>query len=118
MAVMLFSLKNVPDDEAEEVRALLEENEIEFYETSAGNWGISSAAIWLRNETRLAEARALIDAYQQRRFETQRALYEQLKSEGKHRRLWDVINENPLRVVFYLAVVLVILYLSIRPFLM
>ena len=48
MALLLFRLRNVPDDEADEVRHLLNENSIEFYETSAGNWGISMPAIWLR----------------------------------------------------------------------
>ena len=41
MSKLLFRLRNVPDDEAEEVRQLLEEHGIETYETDAGNWGIS-----------------------------------------------------------------------------
>ena len=39
MATLLFRLRHVPDDEADDVRALLEENGIDFYETTPGNWG-------------------------------------------------------------------------------
>ena len=34
MAKLLFKLNSVPDDEAEEIRALLAEAEINFYETT------------------------------------------------------------------------------------
>ncbi len=117
MAVRLFPLRGVPEDEAEEIRALLESNAIPFHETSAGTWGISSPAIWLKNEGDLAAARALIDDYQRQRFATQRAQYEALKREGRHRTVRDVIKDNPVRFVLYLAVVALVLYLSIKPFL-
>ena len=45
MSKLLFRLRHVPEDEAEEVRALLEQNSIEFFETFAGNWGISLPAL-------------------------------------------------------------------------
>lgn len=38
-AKILFRLSGVPDDEADDVRMLLTDNAIDFYETSAGNWG-------------------------------------------------------------------------------
>ena len=41
MPLQLFNLRGVPEDEAEDIRQLLDEHEIEFYETSAGNWGVS-----------------------------------------------------------------------------
>ncbi|MEE3087569.1 MAG: DUF6164 family protein, partial [Pseudomonadota bacterium] len=41
MAKLLFRMRDVPDDEAEEVRELLTQNKITFFETFAGNWGIS-----------------------------------------------------------------------------
>ena len=62
MPVKLFPLNGVPDDEAEDVRALLKAGDVAFHETSAGNWGISSAAIWLSDDSRLEEARALLAA--------------------------------------------------------
>ena len=116
MSILLFSLKNVPDDEAEEVRQLLASNSISFYETPAGKWGISSPAIWLHDDEELPNAKALIEAYQKERFIRNRKEFESLKSEGKHRTIVHAIAENPLRFVFYLAVIAVVLYLSIAPF--
>jgi len=47
MSKILFRLNGVSDDEAEEVRELLASNNIDFYETSPGNWGVSMPAIGL-----------------------------------------------------------------------
>lgn len=52
MSKLLFKLRGVPDDEADEIRALLAEKQIEYYETSAGNWGISLPALWLQDDSR------------------------------------------------------------------
>ena len=38
MSKLLFKLRNVPDDEALEVRELLELNDIDYFETTPGNW--------------------------------------------------------------------------------
>lgn len=117
MPVKLFALNGVPDDEAEEVRALLKSNDISFHETSAGNWGISSAAIWLQDDSRQEEALALIADYQSERQERARAEYEVLCREGRQRTLVDIIQEHPLRFFTYMAVIAAIVYFSIKPFL-
>jgi len=117
MPVQVFKLRNVPDDEAAEVRALLEEHGIDFYETDPGNWGISAGGLWLRDESRFDEARALIDEYQARRQQRVRAEYERLKREGRQRSLADLIRDNPLRFILYLAGIVALLYISIKPFL-
>ena len=117
MAVKLFSLHKVPDDEAEEVRDLLRANEIEFYETPAGNWGISAASIWLRDEKELEQAKALIDNYQKERLSRAREEYAHFVRTGRHRTIGDVIRENPLRFVVYLAAIAAVLYFSTKPFL-
>jgi uncharacterized protein DUF6164 len=117
MAVRLFPLRGVPEDEAEEIRDLLTRNNIEFYETSAGNWGISAPGIWLPNEDQFEQAKALIDEYQIERGEQQRALYQQLKREGNQKTFWEMMWQDPLKVIAYIGIVLVILYLSTKPFL-
>jgi len=61
MSALLFSLRNVPYDEAEEIRQLLTSSEVEFYETPAGKWGISSPAIWLQDKNELQRAKSLIE---------------------------------------------------------
>lgn len=116
MPVKLFALNGVPDDEADDVRALLTTSEIDFYETSAGNWGISVPAIWLHDDSQLAKARALLDDYQRERFSRARDDYRQQQQEGRQRTVLDLIRENPLRFFAYLAVIAVILYFSIQPF--
>ena len=117
MAVLIFRLRNVPEDEADDVREILEANGLEYYETSAGNWGISLPGIWLKNDRDRDEAKQLIESYERQRSETLRAQYEQLKREGKQRTLLDAFKENPLRFILYLAIVVLVLYVSTLPFL-
>lgn len=117
MPVRLFSLNNVPDDEAEDIRALLGEHGIDFYETEAGNWGVSPAAIWLRDEVQFERARGLIDAYEEERGARMRAAYAREREEGSARTLFDVFRENPLRFVVYAVVIATVVYVSTKPFL-
>ena len=117
MAVRLFSLHNVPDDEAEDICRLLEDNGIAYYDTPAGFWGFIPPAIWLQDKEQLERARALIEDYQAQRFQTQRAAYEQQCREGGARSLWHSFRDDPLRFLLYLGIILVILYFSIKPFL-
>ncbi len=117
MSALLFRLRDVPDDEAEEIRQLLADNGIGFYETTAGNWGISFAGIWIKDKVQLIEAKELIAAYQKERLARVRAEYDQQVSEGSERTMIDVIKESPVRFLIYMAVIALILVLSIKPFL-
>ena len=117
MAILLFPLRHVLHDEAEEVRALLSSHGIDFYETPASEFGISAGAIWLRDETQFKAARQLIDDYQAQRYATQRQRREELDRHGQRRTIVNILKENPLRFVFYLAVIAAVLYLSLKPFL-
>lgn len=104
------------DDEAAELRELLDTNGIDYYETPAGNWGISMPAIWLRDESQLQAARTLLDAYQGERAARAREEYERLRRSGRHRTLADTVRENPIRVLVYLAVAALVIYVSTVPF--
>ncbi|VAX12214.1 hypothetical protein MNBD_GAMMA24-1383 [hydrothermal vent metagenome] len=117
MAILLFKLNAVPDDEAHDIRMLLTDNNIDYYETSAGNWGISLAGIWLRNEAQLEQARNLIDDYELARYRQVRAEYDQRRADGQQRTLVGMLRESPLRFLAYLAAISLILYFSIKPFL-
>ncbi len=117
MSVLLFKLRNVPEDEANDIRELLSGHKINFYETTAGNWGISLPAIWLHDKAQLQTARSLIDAYQQQRQKSARGAYDQLRQKGEQRTVMDKVRETPLLAAIYLAAVLTILYISIMPFL-
>lgn len=109
MSVLFFSLRGVPEDEADEVRTLLTEHEIDFYETPAGNWGISMPALWLRDETQLPEVQTLLDSYQTQRAAEQRTLYLQHK-----KTLWQAFIEKPLLYLACCTAITLVCYVSIR----
>jgi hypothetical protein len=114
MSTLLFRLTNVPEDEADEIRELLRSNGIDYYETSAGNWGISMPALWLIKDEDLFKARQLLEEYQHQRLITQHEKYLQLKKTGANISLLSSIKERPWRFIVYLGAILFILYVSIK----
>ena len=117
MSALAFRLRNVPQEEAEEVRALLEEHDIECYETTAGNWGIAMPGIWVQDDEDLPRARTLINDYQRQRRETQRLAYEHDLRDGRATTLSQRIRSQPLKVAGIVLFCLFILYVTINPFL-
>ena len=116
MSKLLFRMRDVPEDEAEEVRELLSSNEIEFFETDAGNWGVSLPALWLKREDQFELARRILDDYQAERGQRLRQEYELERSKGEARTMWQSFSENPLRFVAYFSLIGLVLYISIRFF--
>lgn len=114
MSKLLFSLRGVPDDEIFEIKELLDFNELDFYETSAGNWGVSMPALWIVNNDDYGKAQNLLNEYHQSRSVKQRKLYEQLKKEGKQKGMKDVFLHKPFRFMIYMGGVVFILYLSTK----
>ena len=117
MPVKLFNLRNVGEDEADDVRRLLASYEIDFYETHAGGWGISLPAIWLHDDSHFGQAKELIDAYQRDRATTARMTYDQIRREGRHPTLMRNIRRHPLQFILFVLLTLFILYVSLSPFL-
>jgi hypothetical protein len=117
MSVILFRLRGVPDDEADEIRELLKTNGIDFYETSAGNWGISMPAIWLRDYHQLKQTKQMLEVYQEERSSRMQSEYARQKERGENRNLYDIFREDPLRMLLYVAAVVAIIYFSVMPFL-
>ena len=116
MAIILFRLRNVPDDEADEVRQLLQQHHLAFYETPPGRWGLSPGLIWLEDESELDHAKGLLATYQQQRYEKARSEYETLKQQGKTETLLHRLRYDPVRTLFILAFVGFILFVMIKPF--
>ena len=116
MSRLLIKLRDAPDDEIQEIRSLLHENRIDYYETQAGPWGISAPGIWLGDDSQYDRAKALIDDYQEDRFREKRAEYERLRRTGQHRTFLQNLLEHPVQVVLYSLIVGLILYFSISPF--
>jgi len=117
MPTLLLKLKNVPDDEHMEICELLEHHGIEYYETNVGFWGIGMAAIWLRDEAQLVTAHDLLNAYTETRQNNAREAYKQSVIEGDVRTIRSTIRNQPLIFILYCAALLIILGLSILPFL-
>lgn len=109
MAIQLYNLRNVPDDEAEQICQVLSQHDIDYYVTPSGNWGISSPGIWLRGDAQLEQARILIREYQAARQQSRKDQYKPTLAER--------IRENPLRYILYLAAIALVVYLSTAPFL-
>lgn len=122
MATLLFRLNQVPEDEAEDVRQLLDEAGVDFYETSAGFWGLGATAIWLRDKNDFPPARKLIDDYQQQRAQKIRAEYEARVAAGEEPGFWQHNLQHPFRllgvmlfVVFVLAVIMLPFWKTLHP---
>lgn len=116
MSIQLFKLRGVPDDEAEELRLLLHEHQIDFYETGAGLLGFSTPAFWLRDVAEFERATQLITAYQQARYLKAREHYHMLQQQRQQPTVSSLFRNNPWRYILYLAVIGLVLYLSIKPF--
>lgn len=117
MSTLLFKLNSVPEQEAEHIRSILNEHKLDYFETSAGKWGISMAAIWLKDEKQLQTARTLIAAYQKNLRLEAKQEYEQLKREGKLETFFGRLQNHPLQFVLYWALIILLAYISIMPFL-
>ncbi|NND90892.1 MAG: hypothetical protein HKN42_08495 [Granulosicoccus sp.] len=117
MSALVFRLRNVPEDEADDVRALLDEQGIHWYETTAGNWSIAMPGLWVSNEDDLPKARALIDAYQRERSLNKRREYQDGLRRGDTATLWQRVRSQPLQVTGIVVFCLFILYAMISPFL-
>ncbi len=108
---LVFPLHNVTIEEADEVRLLLRENEILFYETDSGIFGTSIAGIWVNDETQSEYAKSLLDEYSASRSIRMREKFEQEKLAGEAETLWYRFKTRPfwfLTAMFFLAVVVFI----------
>lgn len=116
MSRLLLNLRHVPDDEADEVRAMLEEAEIAFYETPPNRWGITVGGIWVRDREDHRRAKALMAEYQAGRLERARAEHERRRQAGELESIGDRIRERPLQALGAVAATAFIVYLMLLPF--
>jgi len=109
MTTLVFRLRNVPDDEADDVRALLDEARIDWYETTAGNWGIAMPGLWVEDGDEAMRARPLIDVYQRERAARMLAAREPVSTFAR-------LRERPVASLAIIAFCAFVLYVSIDPF--
>ncbi len=97
MAKLLLNLRGVPDDEADDIRMLLDERGIEFYETPPSRWQVSAGGIWIRRREDAAAAARLLAEYQAERRDRSRAEYRAAQARGEVKTLWTAVCEDPVR---------------------
>jgi len=117
MATLLFRLANVSEEEAWEVRRLLNERGFDTYETHAGFWRLGVDAIWLSDATQLEEARAVLEHYQAERRERIQQEHAEQVERGQAPTLWQRLYHHPVQMLLVLIAVLAILALTLVPFL-
>lgn len=118
MARLLFKLTQVPDDEAQEIRALLDEHQIQYYETDAGFFRVGLDAIWLADGTQEEQARELIREYQAERAVRQQQNYAQLVEAGQVPSVWQHFCAQPIRFIAVALGIMFVAGLTLIPFVM
>lgn len=116
MAKLLLNLRGVPDDEANDVRALLDAKRIPYYETTPNFWGISAGGIWVTEDEDFPAAKRAFDDYEQQRSIRVRAEYAAAKRAGTAETFASMLRDDPLRVVMVLLGVLFVLGIATLPF--
>lgn len=118
MAKLLLNLRNVPDDEADEVRDLFVTHAIDVYETKPSMWGVSAGGIWLANVGQLEQAQRLLADYQVQRAANARAEREAAVREGRAPSTWSNLRDNPRQAVVAVVGILLMLAIVVLPFLL
>ena len=113
MSKLLFRMRDVPIEEADEVRALLDSQSIDYFETFAGNWGISMPALWVKDPAQFTQARTLIDEYQYQLLSNKDLDTEQ---EAKVKTLTDSFKDRPFKFIAYWLLIAIVLFISIYYF--
>lgn len=115
MSKLLLNLRNVPDDEAEDVRAMLDANRIAFYETKPSLWGISAGGIFVTEDPQIVEAKRLMADYQDQRRIRARAEYAAAVRDGTAETFWSMLRAEPGRVLLTLLAIAFLLGLVALP---
>ncbi len=102
MSRLLLNLRHVPDDEADEIRGLLDARRITFFETRPSRWGISAGSIWISNDDDLPAAARAMDEYQAQRLDRVRSELAAAQRDGSAPTAWKVMRDDPGRVLLAL----------------
>ena len=114
---LLLNLRYVPNDEREEVLALLEQHHIEHYVTPAGPFGISAGAIWVSHSEDIDRAWALFDDYQATRARRASAQKADKQARGERESFWAMWRARPWHVTCMILLSLVVLMIFFAPML-
>ena len=115
MSKLLLNLRNVPDDEADDVRAMLDAHRIAFYETKRSIWGVSAGGIWVTDDAAMVEAKRLMAVYQTKRGARAREEYASAKRAGTAETFASVVRAEPGRVAMLVLAIAFVLGLMALP---
>lgn len=116
MSALLLNLQDVPDDEADDLRDLLQMHNVGFYETKPSPWGVSAGGIWIKHTEDVEKARRLMSEYEAERKASAQAKYRAAKRRGTADTMWSVFRREPLRVIATLIGIALVLALMALPF--
>lgn len=115
MSKLLLNLRHVPEDEADDVRAMLDAHRIGFYETPPSMWGLSAGGIYVKDDADIGQAKDLMAGYQQQRRTRVRAEYEAARRDGTAETFWTVLRAEPGRVALTVLAIAFLLGLVALP---
>lgn len=118
MSKLLLNLRDVPDDEAEDVRRFLDSGGIGYYETPPSRWGISGGSIWICDDRDVAEAKRLMAVYQRERQTRAREARAVAERNGTAETFANVLRTQPLRVALTVIAIALLLALTTLPVLL
>jgi Family of unknown function (DUF6164) len=118
MSKLLLNLRDVPDDEADDVRRFLDSGGIGYYETRPSRWGISGGGIWIRDDADVAEAKRLMAEYQRERLARAREERAEAERTGTAQTFADVLRTQPLQVALTVIAIALLLGLMAAPMLL
>ncbi|WP_218314151.1 DUF6164 family protein [Halomonas sp. 18071143] len=116
MAHLLFRLRHVTDEEAMEVRQLLDEHGFDVYETQAGFFRLGVDAIWLRNPAQRDDAEALLAQYQVERQASARKAHQEAVARNEAPTWRKRLREQPIQIALVMVAVILIALLTLLPF--
>ncbi len=115
MSKLLLNLRHVPDDEADDVRAMLDEHHIAHYETPPSFWGIFAGGIYVKEDAAIDRAKGLMAKYQSQRQAKARAEYEAAMRNGTAETFQSQLRNEPARVVLTIVAIILLIGLMAVP---
>ena len=115
MSKLLLNLRHVPDDEADEVRAMLDEYHIAWYQTPLGFWGIFAGGIYVKEDAAFGRAKGLMATYQSQRQARARLEHEAAVRDGTAETFQSQLRAEPARVVLTIVAIVLLIGLMAVP---
>ncbi len=115
MPKLLLNLRDVPEDEAEEVIALMETQGFSVYRTPKGVFGVTAGGIWLRESEQYPEAKRVMDHYQEERARKAKEAHAQAVAEGRADTWWTLVRRHPVKTLIHLGLAVFILMVFFAP---